>query len=115
MPYLHREVAKANVAIAAIVLHPRLPVDPKLVSYPTTLDGELALTTFANSVTLTPGTLTVDVDAEAGTLLVHTLTAGTRADLLDGSLERAVGFVFDGGAVRRRPDRPTPIAEVSDD
>lgn len=94
VPYLLWEVARANLAIAAIVLHPRLPVDPKLVSYPTALEGELALTTFANSVTLTPGTLTVDV--EDGTLLVHTLTETSRTELLEGSLERAVRFVFEG-------------------
>jgi multicomponent Na+:H+ antiporter subunit E len=105
VPYLLWEVAKANLAVAAIVLHPRLPLDPKLVSYRSNLDGELALTTFANSVTLTPGTLTVDVDAESGDLLVHTLTARSRADLLDGSLERAVRFVF--------ADRGTPTDEGS--
>jgi multicomponent Na+:H+ antiporter subunit E len=96
VPYLLWAVLKANVAIAAVVLHPRLPVDPELVTYRSTLDGELALTTFANSVTLTPGTLTVDADAETGDLLVHTLTASSRADLLDGALERAVRYVFDG-------------------
>jgi multicomponent Na+:H+ antiporter subunit E len=116
VPYLLWEVAKANVAIAAIVLHPRLPIDPKLVSYRTTLDGELALTTLANSVTLTPGTLTVDVDAETGELLVHTLTEGSRADLLEGSLERAVQFVFgDPGAGDDAARLPTAAEEVSDD
>jgi multicomponent Na+:H+ antiporter subunit E len=116
VPYLLWEVAKANVAIAAIVLHPRLPIDPKLVSYRTSLDGELALTTLANSVTLTPGTLTVDVDADSGELLVHTLTEGTRADLLEGSLERAVQFVFGDGEARDDAARlPTAAEEVSDD
>jgi multicomponent Na+:H+ antiporter subunit E len=114
VPYLLWEVAKANAAIAAIVLHPRLPIDPKLVSYDTTLDGELALTTFANSVTLTPGTLTVDVDVDDGTLLVHTLTASTRADLLDGSLERAVQFVFGSDAAATDESRPTPTATTGE-
>jgi multisubunit Na+/H+ antiporter MnhE subunit len=114
VPYLLWEVAKANLAIAAIVLHPRLPIDPKLVSYPTSLRGELALTTFANSVTLTPGTLTVDVEND-GSLLVHTLTDDSRADLLEGSLERAVQFVF--GGADSGTDRPRSALgpEASDD
>jgi multicomponent Na+:H+ antiporter subunit E len=94
VPYLLWEVAKANAAVAAIVLDPRLPIDPKLVTYRSSLESELALTAFANSVTLTPGTLTVEVDADSGDLLVHTLTASSRADLREGSLERAVQFVF---------------------
>lgn len=112
VPYLLWEVAKANIAIAVIVLHPRLPIDPKLVSYPTSLRNELALTTFANSVTLTPGTLTVDVEDD-GSLLVHTLTDESRADLLEGSLERAVEFVF--GSDDTGPSGSTLDAEVSDD
>jgi multicomponent Na+:H+ antiporter subunit E len=113
VPYLLWEVLKANLAIAAIVLHPRLPIDPKLVSYPTSLRGELALTTFANSVTLTPGTLTVDV-GEDGSLLVHTLTEASRTGLLDGSLERAVGFVFghdDAGADGPRLASETGVSD----
>jgi multisubunit Na+/H+ antiporter MnhE subunit len=118
VPYLLWEVARANLAIAAIVLHPRLPIDPKLVSYPTDLRGELALTTFANSITLTPGTLTVDVDADEGTLLVHTLTDASRTELASGSLERALRFVFGGdgdeGGDALRP-ASAPRSEVSDD
>jgi multisubunit Na+/H+ antiporter MnhE subunit len=114
VPYLLWEVAKANLAIAGIVLHPRLPIDPKLVSYPTSLRGELALTTFANSVTLTPGTLTVDVEDD-GSLLVHTLTGDSRADLLEGSLERAVQFVFGGADSGTDRPRSAIDAEGSDD
>jgi multicomponent Na+:H+ antiporter subunit E len=116
VPYLLWEVVKANVAIAVIVLHPRLPIDPQLVSYQTDLDGELALTTFANSVTLTPGTLTVDVDADEGRLLVHTLTTDSRDDLFDGSLERGVRFIF-GEDAEEAPTgpRPTPGATGGSD
>ena len=117
VPYLLWEVARANLAIAAIVLHPRLPIDPKTVSYPTTLRGELALATLANSVTLTPGTLTVDVDAEEGTLLIHTLTEDSREELLGGSLERAIKFVFgdDGRAADASPPVSVVHTGVSDD
>jgi len=52
------------------------------------------VTTLANSITLTPGTLTVSVTDRAFT--IHSLTAGARADLFDGGLERAVRFVFYG-------------------
>jgi len=96
LPYLLWEIAKANLSIAYVVLHPRLPIDPRMVRFEAAVWGDLPVATLANSITLTPGTLTVDVtDRE---FYVHALTADTRTDLLDGALERAVRFVFYGRA-----------------
>jgi len=102
-PYLLWEIFKANIQIAYVVLHPDLPIDPSVEEVESMVWGGLPVTTLANSITLTPGTLTVDV--EGRTLRVHTLTQSAREGLLDGALERAVRFVFYG---RRAVDYPTP-------
>jgi multicomponent Na+:H+ antiporter subunit E len=93
-PYLLWEIAKANLQIAYVVLHPSLPIDPEMVEFEAAVWGDTPVTTLANSITLTPGTLTVSVTDRAFT--IHSLTAGSRADLFDGGLERAVRFVFYG-------------------
>lgn len=93
-PYLLFEIAVANLQIAYVVLHPDLPIDPKVVELRAAVWGDPAVTTLANSITLTPGTLTVSVTDRA--FAIHSLTAGARDDLFDGGLERAVRFVFYG-------------------
>lgn len=94
VPYLLVEIVKANVAVAAVILHPRMPIDPRLARVRPAVWGALPVTTLANSITLTPGTLTVRVDGR--TLTVHTLIPAARNDLFDGGLERAVRFLFYG-------------------
>jgi len=94
VPYLLAEIIKANVQVAAVILDPRLPIDPRLTRIRPAVWGGLPVTTLANSITLTPGTLSVRVDGR--TLFVHTLIPAAREDLFDGGLERAVRFVFYG-------------------
>lgn len=103
VPYLLWEIVKANIDIAKVVLHPRLPIDPAVVEFDAAVWSALPAATLANSITLTPGTLTVDVTQRHFT--VHSLTDGSRSDLLAGGLERAVRFVFYG---RRAMRLPTP-------
>ena len=62
---------KANIDVAYRVIHPNLPVHPGIVKVKTRLTSDTALTFLANSITLTPGTLTVDIDKEKGFLYVH--------------------------------------------
>ena len=100
-PYLLWEIAKANVDIARVVLHPSLPIDPRMVRFRAAVWGDVPVTTLANSITLTPGTLTVDVSDRA--FAIHTLTESARDDLFDGGLERAVRFVFFGRSATRIP------------
>ncbi|MFB6308965.1 MAG: monovalent cation/H+ antiporter subunit E [Haloarculaceae archaeon] len=101
VPYLLYEIAKANVEIAYVVLHPDLPIDPEMVEFDAAVWSALPVTTLANSITLTPGTLTVDVSRQHFT--VHTLTRNSREGLFSGTLERAVRFVFYGRAAARIP------------
>lgn len=99
IPLLLWEITKANISVAYVVLSPEMPIDPGMVEFDAAVWSELPVTTLANSITLTPGTLTVNVTRQHFT--VHTLTKGSKDDLLDGRLERAVRFVFYGRSAAR--------------
>jgi multicomponent Na+:H+ antiporter subunit E len=103
VPYLLWEIVIANFRIAYVVLHPDLPIDPSVERFEAAVWGGAAVTTLANSITLTPGTLTVEADGRE--LHVHALTQDARDGLWDGALERAVRFVFYG---RKALDHPKP-------
>ena len=87
LPIFIWECFKANIDVAYRVSHPALPIRPGIVKVKTTLKSELGLTFLANSITLTPGTLSVDVDKEKGFLYVHWI------DVKDKDIERATKIV----------------------
>ena len=65
------EMVKANFHVAYIVIHPMLPVKPGIVKIRTKLTKDSAITILTNSITLTPGTLTVDLNPEKKEIYVH--------------------------------------------
>jgi multicomponent Na+:H+ antiporter subunit E len=67
------ECLKANIDVAYRVLHPDLPIRPGVIKMKTHLTSDTALTFLANSITLTPGTTTVDIDKNNGYIYVHWL------------------------------------------
>ena len=67
------ECLKANIDVAYRVIHPNLPIKPGTIKVKVSLTSDIGLTFLANSITLTPGTTTVDVDKERGFLYVHML------------------------------------------
>lgn len=67
-----KELVKSNVNVAAIVLSPDLPVQPGIVTVRTRLNSPMGRMLLANSITLTPGTLTVDLDGDE--LHIHWVT-----------------------------------------
>ena len=71
IPVFLWECVKANLDVAYRVIHPQLPIKPGIVKVKTSLKSDTALTFLANSITLTPGTLTVDIDKDCGVLYVH--------------------------------------------
>ncbi len=71
------EVLRANLDVAYRVLHPDLPIRPGIVRVRTSLRTDTARTALANSITLTPGTLTVDL-APDGTMFVHWIDVAAR-------------------------------------
>ena len=79
-PWLAWEIVKAAWVVAKIILHPRLPISPTLVRFNPSQRSAVGLVTHANSITLTPGTITVE--ASATEFLVHGLTqAGAEASV----------------------------------
>ncbi len=94
VPYLVFEIVKSNILITFIILHPKLPIEPRMTRVRAAVWGGPALTTLANSITLTPGTLTVRTDGQQ--MYVHGLFGSARDGVADGALERAVRFVFYG-------------------
>ena len=94
IPYLLLEVFKANIHVMTLVFHPRMMelINPTMITFRSRLTSEMALTTFANSITLTPGTITVFV-TDYGEFHVHCIdTASGRG--LPGDMERRIANVF---------------------
>jgi len=71
LPVFLWECFKANIDVAYRVIHPGLPINPGIVKVKTSLKTDTALTFLANSITLTPGTLSVDIDKDDGVLYIH--------------------------------------------
>ena len=65
------EMIKANFEVAYLVIHPMLPIKPGIVKIKTKLTKDSAITVLANSITLTPGTLTVDINEDKKELYIH--------------------------------------------
>ena len=67
------ELLIANLQVLKIVLAPRMSIRPDIIPYRTICKTPLGVTMLANSITLTPGTLSVDVSEDHETIFVHTL------------------------------------------
>ena len=87
--YYLKELIKSNVNVAMIVLSPALPVNPGIVTVRTKLKSSMGRMLLANSITLTPGTLTVDLDGE----LLHIHWVSVDSPDIDGATQAIVaGF-----------------------
>ena len=69
VPIFFYECVKANLDVAYRVIHPKMPIKPGIVAIRTSLKSDVSKLMLANSITLTPGTLTVDVSDEY--LFIH--------------------------------------------
>lgn len=88
LPWLLAEIAKSAWSVARIILHPRLPISPTMSVVKAGQRSGLGIATFANSITLTPGTITVAVNGSA--LTVHALVGASAVDLEGGEMDRRV-------------------------
>ena len=95
-PWLVKEIAKSALSVTRIILDPRLPVSPRLVKAEYSATTSVGIATYANSITLTPGTITVDIDQSRHSFMVHALTESAAADLESGEMDRRVRR-FEGG------------------
>lgn len=94
IPWLILEIIKANFHLLYLAFHPRMKelIDPHIITFKTNLKSEIAITTLANSITLTPGTITVTADSD-GVFRVHAIDRES-AEALPGIMLKKVAKVF---------------------
>jgi multicomponent Na+:H+ antiporter subunit E len=94
-PWLIGEIAKSAWAVTKIILHPGLPISPTMTVVRASQKTAVGVATYANSITLTPGTITVGVNGNE--LVVHALVVEGAVDLEGGAMDRRVSR-FEGSA-----------------
>ena len=94
IPWLLYQVFRANLNVLYLTFHPRMMelIDPKIIEFDSKLQSDLSRTTFANSITLTPGTITVKVSV-FGNFAVHCIDEKSGQDL-PGEMEARIVKVF---------------------
>lgn len=92
--WLCGEIVKANIDVALRIASPRLRIDPAVSTVPEHQASDLAKLIYANSITLTPGT--VSTHLESGTIHVHALTAAALETLQEGEMARRVSVLERG-------------------
>lgn len=92
--WLLKEIFVSNIYVCRLILNPRLPINPKVIRLRSSQSSELARFIFTNSITLTPSTLTIDVDDD--NIEVHALTEQSASVLSKGMLDRKVTAVESG-------------------
>jgi multicomponent Na+:H+ antiporter subunit E len=88
IPWLAWQIVRANIDVMRLVLQRDMAIDPQLEWVPAGQKSDLGTTIYANSITLTPGTVSTSV--ESGRILVHALTAEGIAELRAGAMDAAV-------------------------
>ncbi len=86
------QIIKSGVYVAYVVLHPKMPIEPMIVRFTSKQPNVLARVILGNSITLTPGTLTLDIEDDLFT--VHALTRDTEEDLVSGDMEARVARLY---------------------
>ncbi len=85
------EIFKANIDVARAIVRPRMAIRPTVLRVKASQKSDLGRVVYANSITLTPGTVTLAADGE--TFEVHALTPGAAEGLLSGDMDRRVSAV----------------------
>lgn len=104
MLWLLKEIIKSAVAVSVITTVRRSDVEPSIAWFKADYDNPSARAMLANSITLTPGTITIDI-TEDGIFSVHALTKDIREGLLDGSMQAKVAWLF-GETIDFHPVEP---------
>jgi multicomponent Na+:H+ antiporter subunit E len=85
-PWLLKEIVKSAWDVSKIILHPKLPISPTLVRFKPTQKTDVGLVIHAQSITLTPGTITIE--AGPSEFLVHGLTQAGAEAVIDSEMDR---------------------------
>lgn len=93
-PWLIKEIILSAWDVSRRILHPRLPISPTLARFKPSQQSDLGLVIHANSITLTPGTISIDVSRDE--FLVHALTREGAAALAGSVMDRRVTALESG-------------------
>jgi len=95
IPWLIREIFVSTLQVSYLALHPKMMdrIDPTVVTFKTRLKKEISKVAFANSITLTPGTVTIRIVGDE--FYVHTISR-KMAEGLPGEMEERIAAVFEG-------------------
>ncbi len=111
IPWHLYQIFKSNIYLAKLVFSPIHKLNPHIISFDSKLTNGLALVTFANSITLTPGTITIEI--EDSTFYVHAIDNAVAEDLSSGDMEKRIANIF--SPVDHKQERARAIlAEESD-
>ena len=89
--WLGREIIKSNIHVARLILDPAMPISPNVFTVRAFQKTELGRVAYANSITLVPGTVAMDVEEDV--ITVHALTMAAAKDLKRGDMNRRVCHV----------------------
>ena len=98
LPWLFKQIILSNLAVAKVILSPKLPIHPRILRVAASQKTHVGQVIYANSITLTPGTVTLDV--RHGNFLVHALTTESAEGLLSGEMDRRVAHLEANTALR---------------
>ncbi len=87
-PWLLKEIVKSSIDVARVILQRRMPIQPNVITVRGTQRTELGLVIFANSITLTPGTVTIALESDK--LTVHCLTSAAASGWEESEMNRRV-------------------------
>lgn len=91
-PWLFMRIVQSSLHLSKLILHPSLPINPRLIRVETKLGHRAAVVLLGNSITLTPGTITAEVDHDS--LIVHAMDEVSGEDVTSGRLESKIAEVF---------------------
>ena len=84
-----KELILSALKVAWLAVQPRINIRPAIIAYPLTVTTDAQITLLANMITLTPGTLSVDVSADRRTLYIHAIDIASKEALIG---DIAAGF-----------------------
>jgi multicomponent Na+:H+ antiporter subunit E len=87
-PWLIKEIVVANIEVAKAIARTSMDIEPTVIRLKASQTSELGRVIYANSITLTPGTVTIDLEGDE--LTVHALTRGSKEGLETGEMDRKV-------------------------
>jgi multicomponent Na+:H+ antiporter subunit E len=106
VPWLIWQIVLSSLLVAVVVVHPKMPIQPRLIRFRTHLPHDLARMTLATSITMTPGTITLDVQGDE--FLVHALTEKSAQSLMpiqeEGSMQSQVLSLYNPARATRSED-----------